>query len=57
MKKYKVDVCFTAWSVVEVVAETEADAKKQACADFSTYGCSNIESDISNSYIITEEDV
>jgi hypothetical protein len=57
MKKYKVEVCFTAWTVEDVVAESQAKAIEKACANFSAYSCTDAKPDYARSFVAAEEEI
>jgi hypothetical protein len=57
VKKYKVEVCFTAWTVEDVVAESPSEAIQKACSSFSTYGSTDAKPDYARSFVATEENV
>jgi hypothetical protein len=57
VKKYKVEVCFTAWKVVDVVAESQSEAIQKACDGFPSSVYTNAaKADHARSFVATEED-
>ncbi len=57
MKRYKIEVYFTAYKTVIVEDKDEYEAIKKACADLSVLSCTDVEADINNSFVLAEEEM